>query len=254
MLGVDAGDHRRAKQALDAGVSRRSAPGCPRIPGASAARPDGRLVSTWQKASNWDRVRDAWWAVGPVGEDAAMILLRTARLVLRSWRDEDLEAFLDLYGRWEVMRWLGPHPRAALTDLDQARERLARWQHRQEGLTAPLGLWAMVPRSPVDAVPVGTVLLLPLVDAQGPTDEVEVGWHLHPQWQGQGLATEAATALLGAAADAGIPRVLAVTDPDNVTSQAVANRLGMVDTGSTERWFGLRARQYVWTSPGSGSG
>jgi RimJ/RimL family protein N-acetyltransferase len=183
-----------------------------------------------------------------------MTLLRTPRLVLRTWDDADLEAFLDLYGRWEVMRWLGPLPRAALADRDEARERLARWQHRQEGLVAPLGLWAMVPRSAADAVPIGTVLLLPLVDAQGPTDEVEVGWHLHPQWQGQGLATEAAAALLVAAADAGIPRVLAVTDPDNIASQAVAGRLGMVDTGFTERWFGLRARQYQWTSPGLGSG
>jgi RimJ/RimL family protein N-acetyltransferase len=37
-------------------------------------------------------------------------------------------------------------------------------------------------------------------------------WHLHPQHQGQGFATEAAGALLAAAATAGIGEVLALTD------------------------------------------
>jgi RimJ/RimL family protein N-acetyltransferase len=183
-----------------------------------------------------------------------MQLLLTPRLALRGWAEEDLAAFLDLYGRWEVMRWLGPRPRAALRDRDEARARMARWRQRQEGLAPPLGLWAMVPRSPAGAVPIGTVLLLPLADEDGPTDEVEVGWHLHPSWQGQGLATEAAGALLGAACRAGIDGVLAVTDEDNVASQAVARRLGMVDGGTTERWFGLRLRQFVWSASGSGSG
>ena len=72
----------------------------------------------------------------------------------------------------------------------------------------------------------------------------EVGWHLHPQHQGQGFATEAAGALLAAAATAGIGEVLALTDLDNVRSQAVAARLGMSDEGTTDRWFGLTARQF----------
>jgi RimJ/RimL family protein N-acetyltransferase len=41
-----------------------------------------------------------------------------------------------------------------------------------------------------------TARLLPLTDAGGPTGLTEVGWHLHPDHQDQGLATEAAAALL----------------------------------------------------------
>jgi RimJ/RimL family protein N-acetyltransferase len=63
-----------------------------------------------------------------------------------------------------------------------------------------------------------------------------VGWHLHPDHQGRGLATEAAAAVLAVAAEAGIGPVLAMTDPDNIRSQAVATRLGMRDEGLTERW------------------
>ena len=90
----------------------------------------------------------------------------------------------------------------------------------------------------------GTIPLLPLTDASGPTGLIEVGWHLHPQHQGQGLATEAAAAVMAAAANAGMEQFLALTDLDNIASQAVAARLGMRDDGITTRWFGLTTRQY----------
>lgn len=86
--------------------------------------------------------------------------------------------------------------------------------------------------------------MLPLADASGPTGLTEVGWHLHPHHQGRGLVTEGARAILAAAAEAGIEQVLALTDPDNIRSQAVAARLSMRDEGITQRWFGLTSRQY----------
>jgi len=142
------------------------------------------------------------------------------------------------------MRWLGPHPRRALATMDEARERLARWSAGTRRLDPPLGMWAMVPLSPAGERPAGTLLLMPLADAGGPAGLLEIGWHLHPRRQGQGLATEAAEAVLAMAAAAGISEVLALTDPDNVRSQAVTARLGMSDDGMTDRWFGLTTRQY----------
>ena len=176
-------------------------------------------------------------------------LLRTRRLLLRHWGESDLPAFFGLYSREDVTRWLGPHPRRALATPEEAHERLCRWRARERGLDPPLGLWAMVPLTPLTPLyqqpgPVGTILLMALADAGGPTGLIEVGWHLHPQHQGRGLATEAAEAILAAAAKAGIGQVLALTDPDNIASQAVAGRLGMRDEGITQRWFGLTARQY----------
>jgi RimJ/RimL family protein N-acetyltransferase len=142
-----------------------------------------------------------------------MELLRTDRLLLRHWDESDLAAFFDLYSQEKVARWLGEHPRR----------------------------------------PVGTLLLLPLSDDDGPTGLVEVGWHLHPRHQGQGLATEAAGAVPALAGKAGIDEVLAITDLDNAASQRVAARLGMTDGGVTERWFGLTARQYRKVIQPSGS-
>lgn len=199
-----------------------------------------------------------------------MELVRTPRLLLRDWEPDDLPAYFDIYSRWEVMRWLGAQPRSVVPDREEAARRLERWR----GVTdPPFGLWAIVPVSPIESgppdrpspravsparpdssaragplgvgVPVGTALLLPLRDADGPTGDVEVGWHLHPDAQGRGLATEAARALLALAA---LPRVLALTDQDNTASQAVATRLGMADEGLTDRWFGIIMRQYA-TAP-----
>jgi RimJ/RimL family protein N-acetyltransferase len=168
-------------------------------------------------------------------------LLRTSRLVLRGWVEDDAPAFFDIYSRDEVVRWLGPQPRRAVATPEEALEWIRRGHERQAGLEPPMGLWAIVLLERRD--PIGTVLLMPLADADGPTDQVEIGWHLHPEEQGRGYATEAAQALLDRAAD-GIDAVLALIDLDNEPSQRVARRLGMEDEGATSRWFGITTRQY----------
>ena len=174
-----------------------------------------------------------------------MELLRTSRLALRSWVEEDAPAFLDIYSRYEVIRWLGPQPRrVAVTTLESALERIRYREERISGLTAPMGLWAIVPAGGERDEPIGTILLMPLEDDDGPTGLVEVGWHLHPDHQGRGYATEAAGAVLDAAPATGIDEALALIDLDNVPSQRVARRLGMTDEGMTNRWFGLSLRQY----------
>lgn len=151
---------------------------------------------------------------------------------LRRWAEDDVEAFYDIYSRWEVMRHLGAHPRRVVQDRAEALARLRRMTGREDG---PRGYWAIE----VDGVPVGTVLLLPLEHS----DEVEIGWHLHPGHHGKGLATRAARELLSRTSG----RVLALTDQDNLASQAVATRLGMTDEGLTDRWYGITARQFAIT-------
>jgi RimJ/RimL family protein N-acetyltransferase len=169
-------------------------------------------------------------------------LLRTGRLLLRHWNESDLDAFFDLYSQEDLMRWLGEHPRRPLATHEEARDLLRRWHAREQGWSAPLGLWAIVPliADGWPGQPAGTLLLVP----DGPTGEVEVGWHLHPRHQGQGLVTEAANAVLALAWKAGIDQVMALTDLDNVASQRVARRLGMQDEGATDRWYGSMTRQF----------
>ena len=58
--------------------------------------------------------------------------------------------------------------------------------------------------------------------------QVAVGWVFHPDWHGQGFATEAAGALLDLAfGELGAHRVFAELDPRNEASAALCLRLGM---------------------------
>lgn len=59
--------------------------------------------------------------------------------------------------------------------------------------------------------------------------EADLGFALHPKAQGQGLATEAARALIDHAIDdLGLERITAHTDAANLRSSRVLERLGMV--------------------------
>ncbi len=58
-------------------------------------------------------------------------------------------------------------------------------------------------------------------------DEPEIGYEIRRSRQGQGLAGEAAQAVLDEALSSGIPRIWATIRPHNTASQRVATRIGM---------------------------
>ncbi len=71
---------------------------------------------------------------------------------------------------------------------------------------------------------IGYFLVKTLVE----TGETEIGYRLHPDYWGQGLATEGATALLNYCFDKlGKDRVVAVAHPDNMASRRVLEKSGL---------------------------
>ncbi|RIJ52575.1 GNAT family N-acetyltransferase, partial [Clavibacter phaseoli] len=124
--------------------------------------------------------------------------LATDRLLLRRFTDADSPFLLDLHARPEVMRWIGSG--ATQADPAQAAARAARYA----ALDHPVrGIWAIEDRD--GGALLGTLLLkelpasaAPLAgDDPAPRDapaegETEIGWHLHPDAWGRGVATEAA--------------------------------------------------------------
>ncbi|WP_444950307.1 GNAT family N-acetyltransferase [Micromonospora ureilytica] len=169
-----------------------------------------------------------------------MTVLTTERLILRDWTDgpADLARIYDIYRRPEITRWLGVSPGLPMTDPAQAVERLRLWQDRHAADGGRYGTWAVEVRETGQVV--GTALLKPLPgrDEVVRTEDIETGWHLHPDSWGHGYATEAARALVAREFAAGTREIYAVISPGNEPSMAVARRLGMTHVGRRTDWYG----------------
>lgn len=162
-----------------------------------------------------------------------MTTLRSERLTLRPYTLDDVDFVFDMYSRWEVQQFLGRTPQVS-TERADAIARIERWSAIDDPIR---GFWLAVDTD--SGKRLGTLLLtdLPLSGNGGPSGEIEIGWHLHPNAWGLGVATEAATAVLDHAFDGGLERVLAVVKPDNIASQRVAERLGMKHLGITTDYY-----------------
>jgi RimJ/RimL family protein N-acetyltransferase len=153
--------------------------------------------------------------------------LRTERLVLRPPRSADLDAIVEACRDPDVPRFI-PFVPAPYTDDDgraflDAVERA--WAESDERTFAICG---------DDDVLIGAVTVRL---REGGT----VGYWLNPAARGKGLMTEAVRAIVGwAREDCGIERLLLWTHPDNVASQAVAERAGFVRIGLAEHALPFR--------------
>ncbi len=162
------------------------------------------------------------------------VVLRTPRLVVRDWTEDDAAAALAVYGRPEVARWLSPAV-AEVADLAQMRGTLRGWIADTAASEAGIGHWAVTLVE--DGRLVGGVSLHPLpVEEQ----DVEIGWQIAPEFWGNGYATEAGAGLLERAFANDVDEVFALVRPANVRAAAAARRVGMSWVGETEKYYGLR--------------
>jgi RimJ/RimL family protein N-acetyltransferase len=148
--------------------------------------------------------------------------LETERLLLRTWRPRDLDAFAAMNADERVMRFVGARRALARSESERLLAQIAAHWERHG-----FGLWAVQPREGGDE-PIGFVGLAVPAFLPSVLPAVEVGWRLAPEWWGHGLATEGARASVTAAWDAlGLRRLLSIIDPDNERSLRVAAKLGM---------------------------
>jgi RimJ/RimL family protein N-acetyltransferase len=138
------------------------------------------------------------------------------RLTYREMAPADLDDMFRLLGDPEVMTYY-PRPKT--------RDEAAYWIEWNRGLyrLRGHGLWLLA--SP-DGHFIGDCGLTPQ-PVDGVT-ELEVGYHVLPEFQGVGYATEAAAASRDfARAVLGARRLIAIIHPDNKPSQRVAEKIGL---------------------------
>ncbi|MFI7597992.1 GNAT family N-acetyltransferase [Actinoplanes sp. NPDC049681] len=144
--------------------------------------------------------------------------LKTARLILRRWRDED------------VLPWAAMNADPAVREYFPAALTYEQSAGSIEAFRADLdrrgwGWWALELAATGELI--GMAGLDPVEDAL-PFRGVEVGWRLARQAWGNGYATEAGHACLDFGFDVlGLGEILAICAAGNQRSQAVMHRLGM---------------------------
>jgi ribosomal-protein-alanine N-acetyltransferase len=143
--------------------------------------------------------------------------LETARLILRPFRGEDIDLLAELMVNPDFMRFsLGAFSREQTASF---LEKLIDWDRRR----LP-SQFAVIHRD--DHRLIGYCgFFHQQVDG---TNEIEIGYRLHPDYWNNGLATEAARAVRNHAfADLKLARVISLIHPDNSPSRRVAEKNGM---------------------------
>ena len=145
--------------------------------------------------------------------------LSTPRLLLRPWRDGDLEAFAALNADPEVMRHFPACMGREDSDALAARIHAHFAEHG-------FGQWIVERRD--DGAFLGVLGVQHVGFEATFTPAVEIGWRLNRAFWRQGYALEAARAVLQYAfAQLRLTEVVAFTVPANLPSQGLMQRLGM---------------------------
>jgi RimJ/RimL family protein N-acetyltransferase len=154
-------------------------------------------------------------------------VLRTARLAMRPLTRDDIAPLVPIFGNPEVTRYYAqPVPdHAAVAALVE--RRLAR------AVLPGMGSWALWR----DDTLVGLANLWPSNEMAG--ELPEMGWLLGREHWGQGLATEAARAVIEHGLHGlGLPAIWALVHKENTPSLAVAKRLGLLEVGKATHYGG----------------
>lgn len=157
--------------------------------------------------------------------------IATERLLLRPYEPGDLDALHEMFGREDVCRYLPWPP----MDLDQARAKVEQ-RLRQTRIDADGEALVLAAVETATGRYIGEFMLRL---TNGESRQGEVGWSLHPDAHGRGLATEGAREMLRVGfEELGLHRVTAGTDPRNTASLRVMERLGMRrEAQFVESWF-----------------
>ena len=153
-----------------------------------------------------------------------MAILETTRLILRMFRESDIDAYAEMCADSEVMRYIGNgKPLSRAEAWRNMAMMLGHWELRG------YGLWAVEERA--------SGAMIGRVGCWNPEGwpGFELGWMLRRTYWGHGFATEAARVALDYAfEELNQLHVISVIQPANQASIRVAERLGERYEGTSE--------------------
>ena len=145
-------------------------------------------------------------------------IIETDRLILRSWKAEDLPLFTEMNKDARVMRYF---PSILTTEQTESFYKRIQSEFERNGW----GLYAVELKS--NGTFIGYVGLHEIGFDADFTPGVEIGWRLAADYHNQGLATEAAREVLKLAKQNGLQRLYSFTAKQNTPSERVMQKIGM---------------------------
>ena len=166
-------------------------------------------------------------------------LFQTARLRVRRWIAQDLQALEDVYGDRDAMRWVGDGEPLSRLQCEE-------WLQVTDANYRKLGYGMFT----VEARGTGAVVGFCGLVHPGGQPDVEVKYAFLRSYWGQGLATEAVAALLAFAGEIlGIEHVIATVAPDNTASHRVLAKARMTQRSPRHNPDGSITHVYEWRAP-----
>ena len=144
-------------------------------------------------------------------------VIHTERLQLRRFELDDAEFVLELVNEPGWLRYIGDKDVHSLVDARRYLQSGPLDLYRRHGF----GLYLVERR--IDDTPIGMCGLI----KRDELECVDIGFAFLSRYTGHGYALEAATATLAHAGRLGITRLMAITTPDNESSQRVLKKIGM---------------------------
>ena len=171
----------------------------------------------------------------------------TKRLIMRGFQEEDLDAYAEMCGDAEVMRYVGTGQTLSRSESWRSMAMmLGHWQLRG------YGMWAVEERRSGE--------MLGRVGCWQPEGWIglEIGWTIRRVFWGQGFATEAGkVAMEYAFQELQQTHVISLIRPENIASRRVAEKLGEKLEGTGELFgsevviYGISREEWEIKSNGS---
>ncbi len=148
-------------------------------------------------------------------------IIETKRLVLRNWTDADGDALFEILREPEVVRYIAD---GKPFTFEKVREFLV-WAKNYE-LENGFCRWKVCEKVSGEIIGSCGFARLPNMD------EIELGYLFAPKYWGRGFATEITEAVTVYGFNKlGFREIIAMTDPENIASQKVLEKIGFTKRG-----------------------
>lgn len=171
-------------------------------------------------------------------ETAYFPILRTERLLLREFTNEDIPAVFSIFSRGDVNQWTETNPMQSIVEAE------TRVKSRMNLFQDHMGIrWAVTLREQ----PMDVIGSCGFFSVRRGTETVEIGYDLHPDYWNKGLMTEALREMVsysfGIFSMVPVHRMEALVIPENIPSIRVLKKLGFEREGR-RREFGFWKGRY----------